>query len=62
MAKIMTREENEVVLFNNLHIERVNNGFILTIDKRQCVIIDSIYVFNTIEQLSEFIKNIDNPK
>lgn len=46
--------------FLSINIERVNNGFIVEMDKRSCTATysDSIYVFNTIEQLSEFIKEL----
>lgn len=46
--------------FSNINIERVNNGFIIEMDKRTCSATypESIYVFNTLEQLSEFIKEL----
>lgn len=52
--------ENSEYKFLNIKIERVNNGFIIEMDKRSCntTYPDSIYVFNTIEQLSEFIKGL----
>jgi len=55
------KEETEIS-FTNFDVERVKNGFILTINRRQCMVSDYIYVFNTLEQLSEFIKNLDNLK
>lgn len=43
-------------------VERVANGFMLELDKRQqqgCAIdTDCVYVFNTAEELGEFIKNL----
>lgn len=46
--------------FSTIGIERVNNGFIVEMDKRSCVATypDAIYVFNTLEDLSNFIKEL----
>lgn len=46
--------------FLNITIERVSNGFIVEMDKRSCTATypDSIYVFNTLVDLSNFIKEL----
>jgi hypothetical protein len=46
--------------FSTIGIERVNNGFVVEMDKRSCVATypDAIYVFNTLEDLSNFIKEL----
>lgn len=46
--------------FSSINIERVKNGFIVEMDKRNCNASypDDIYVFNSIEDLSNFIKEL----
>ena len=56
----MLEENNIKDFFRNFDVQRVNNGFILTMNRLQCSMSDEVYVFNTLEQLSEFIKKIDN--
>lgn len=57
MNEIPEKSEHK---FSSISIERVNNGFIVEMDKRSCnaTYPDAIYVFNTIEQLSDFIKEL----
>jgi hypothetical protein len=53
-------EINEEFKFSNISIERVNNGFIVEMDKRSCTAtsFNQTFVFNTLEELSEFIKGL----
>ena len=48
--------------FNNIEILRVKNGFIVYIDreKQSPYINEEIYVFNNLQELSEFINRLDN--
>lgn len=52
--------KSEEYKFSNINIERVANGFIVEMDKRNCTATypDAIYVFNTLEDLSNFIKQL----
>jgi len=45
--------------FKNFDVEKVKNGFILTFNRLQCCTSNEVYVFNTIEQLSDFIRDIE---
>jgi len=48
--------------FKNFDVEKVKNGFILTFNRLQCCVSNDVYVFNTLEQLADFIKDIDMNK
>ena len=46
-----------------IDIRRVNNGFIVDLDRdhnRMISFSENTFVFNTLDQLAEFIKNLDN--
>lgn len=45
--------------FKNFRVEKAKNGFILEINSFSQMISDEIYVFNTLEQMAEFIKKIE---
>jgi hypothetical protein len=56
----MEEQGTQKDLFRNFEVQRVKNGFILTMNKYQCMVSDEVYVFNTLEQLSDFIKKLDD--
>jgi len=58
----MEEQNNTKDLFRNFDVQRVRNGFILTMNRLQQALADEVYVFNTLEQLAEFIKELDNTK
>lgn len=45
--------------FQIFDVQRVKNGFILTMNRANLTISDDVYVFQNLEQLSEFIKNLN---
>jgi hypothetical protein len=53
-------ENKEDFKFFNFDVERVQNGFILTFDRRTCSspMWNNIYVFNTLKDLSKFISEL----
>jgi hypothetical protein len=55
-------QDKKQYLFRNFNVESVMNGYILTLNKMQSMVADEVYVFNSLEQLAEFIKDLDNTK
>ena len=56
----MKEDNTKKDLFRNFDVQRVKNGFILTMNRLHCVVADEVYVFYTLEQLAEFIKKLDD--
>jgi len=59
---MLEEQEYKKEVFRNFDVQRVRNGFILTMNRLQHALADEVYVFNTLEQLAEFIKELDNTK